>query len=723
MRSARSRPEAEASGIIIVLEDLLSAGVGCAPHVAAELFDRLGGDGIAVTQTVLLLEPAQRRGLSPLPGVLPLVPALESDFVDVQLDLREREEAVCAVLDADAPFGVDHRAPGADRVDDHRTGMDGRSTGGGAGGSDARAATWVLATSTPDQIASAHRALSAHHDGLGERTEAAWHRVCGVDDPGDAAIAEVLRAARTRRSARDSRRGLRFAGAAAAHATGSARREAFLAAGIAAMGSGYAAEAVAWLGGLFDSGPEDAGLPGLAALLVAETHLRGAVPELDAASFRPGSPDPAAWYAYARAAALAAALSAERGERAAAREWLAALRFATAKAGAERELRDPVVSLTWLLLGESEPDDVLGTGLLTGVVPGALRAAAEGDIDAGLRLLAAGDYHSSTQPDPFVEGFEHSPLVDAYRAVAEALLLLWRGDVGAARDHLHRAALDLPVALPFAGLGVVLSRRLDIAVLGRPGPVARSLTVSLPAPPRIDQLIDRALEAHLDGRADEAASLVRLWIDRGAPQPVIGVPGLDEITIVGMDGDSVPPHSVETPDMALGRLLRMRASTSPQNIWLDEMSQMEEAARSIRSPFERGRVSAAFGLRAIIHDDNRAGRRHLRTALALFEESGARAWATHAAERLRLLDRAADRDDELGDAVAAIRRRWEPILTRRELEIAMAAVGGSSNREIAASFTVSVRTVEVHLGRVFAKLGVRSRVELMLLALRSARHG
>ncbi|MBQ3359962.1 MAG: DNA-binding response regulator, partial [Microbacterium sp.] len=32
---------------------------------------------------------------------------------------------------------------------------------------------------------------------------------------------------------------------------------------------------------------------------------------------------------------------------------------------------------------------------------------------------------------------------------------------------------------------------------------------------------------------------------------------------------------------------------------------------------------------------------------------------------------------------------------------------------------VSVRTVEVHIGRAFAKLGVRSRVELTVLAHRT----
>ncbi|MCL3861849.1 helix-turn-helix transcriptional regulator [Actinotalea sp. K2] len=53
-----------------------------------------------------------------------------------------------------------------------------------------------------------------------------------------------------------------------------------------------------------------------------------------------------------------------------------------------------------------------------------------------------------------------------------------------------------------------------------------------------------------------------------------------------------------------------------------------------------------------------------------------------------------------------------PGLTRREREIAGLAAGGLSSRAIAERLTVSVRTVDSHLARVFAKLGVRSRQDL-----------
>jgi DNA-binding CsgD family transcriptional regulator len=51
-------------------------------------------------------------------------------------------------------------------------------------------------------------------------------------------------------------------------------------------------------------------------------------------------------------------------------------------------------------------------------------------------------------------------------------------------------------------------------------------------------------------------------------------------------------------------------------------------------------------------------------------------------------------------------------LTRRELEVAALAARNLSSREIADRLFLSVRTVDNHLQRVYAKLGVTSRDEL-----------
>lgn len=57
-------------------------------------------------------------------------------------------------------------------------------------------------------------------------------------------------------------------------------------------------------------------------------------------------------------------------------------------------------------------------------------------------------------------------------------------------------------------------------------------------------------------------------------------------------------------------------------------------------------------------------------------------------------------------------------LTSREMEALTLAAKGMTNREIADRLTISVRTVQVHLSNIFSKLGVGSRTEAVLYALR-----
>ena len=57
-------------------------------------------------------------------------------------------------------------------------------------------------------------------------------------------------------------------------------------------------------------------------------------------------------------------------------------------------------------------------------------------------------------------------------------------------------------------------------------------------------------------------------------------------------------------------------------------------------------------------------------------------------------------------------------LTPRETDVMLAATWGLSNRQIAKKLSVSEHTVKQHLKRIFEKLNVSSRVELVLLALK-----
>jgi len=120
-------------------------------------------------------------------------------------------------------------------------------------------------------------------------------------------------------------------------------------------------------------------------------------------------------------------------------------------------------------------------------------------------------------------------------------------------------------------------------------------------------------------------------------------------------------------------------------------------------PMQRARTELLYGEWLRRERRRTDARVHLRTAIDIFRRLGAVPWAERAEAELRATGETARKRD-----ASAVDQ-----LTPQELQIAGLVTDGLTNREIAAELFLSPRTVDYHLHKVFTKLGIASRTELV----------
>ncbi|HEY2054865.1 MAG TPA: AAA family ATPase [Solirubrobacterales bacterium] len=159
--------------------------------------------------------------------------------------------------------------------------------------------------------------------------------------------------------------------------------------------------------------------------------------------------------------------------------------------------------------------------------------------------------------------------------------------------------------------------------------------------------------------------------------------------------------ALESP-RALGVTQRALGILTGGEEGIDELRRSVATLAASPSPLQQARSLAELGAALRRRNSRSDARGILREAANLAQLCGAQRLEAQITEELRI-------------AGAKPRRRHlsgPESLTPAERRVATAAAGGATNREIAQTLFVSLRTVEMHLTNTYRKLGTTSRTEL-----------
>jgi DNA-binding CsgD family transcriptional regulator/tetratricopeptide (TPR) repeat protein len=270
---------------------------------------------------------------------------------------------------------------------------------------------------------------------------------------------------------------------------------------------------------------------------------------------------------------------------------------------------------------------------------------------------------------------------------SQALVLAWAGEYPAA---LKAASEGAQANQPSKVYWSVLAGCMRSLVLI----YSRDLAAGRPA---VEAACD---EFELEGVRDETLMLICLeaiaHAEAIAGNPSAGLPLADRA-----DAIRHPDHEV---NVAIADLIRAHAVSGSDPSTSARLAL--RAADTLTGPdyrLEEGRARLRAGQSLAAAGDRAGGLKQLAIAAELFATAGARGLHAQATEAQR----------RLGQRVPVPRGGRRPELpfglSTREFEVARLVVEGRTNAQIAERLSLSLRTVETHLTRVFGKTGVPAR--------------
>ncbi len=270
--------------------------------------------------------------------------------------------------------------------------------------------------------------------------------------------------------------------------------------------------------------------------------------------------------------------------------------------------------------------------------------------------------------------------------LATAYLAAFQGDADGAveaMETLRASAEATGMRMPQMPLVTARPLALVLNLAGRfaeldtqIGPLAAfAMAVDYPEPGVVAWVADWAVALVELGRADEAANALD-WLGHKAD-------ALERTWVQGL--------------VARGRS-HLAGARGDIDHAIDLASQSIDLFADPPNPFEVARSRLHLGLLYRRKRMRRAGAAEFQHALAFFQASGYDALAARTQADLdRIVGTRADTNE----------------LTATERGVAQLAADGLTNREIAVRLNMSGKTVEAHLSRVFRKLNVRRRVDLL----------